>query len=173
MKNKKKRKGVNNTQIRCPYCGSPAILRSADGIYRDNNKNTMLYVCKNYPECDAYVRVHTGTTIPVGSLANHELRTLRRTAHQYFDQLYLSGMMSKQDAYQWLADLLSAPLSKAHIGYLGEYYCMEKDRDISLDQKCSCWNLKMESENCGNAKKRKSLHIFRTCGQSYKYKKRD
>ena len=50
---------------------------------------------------------------------------------------------------------------------------MEKDRDISLDQKCSCWNLKMESENCGNAKKRKSLHIFRTCGQSYKYKKRD
>lgn len=36
MKNKKKRKGVNNTQIRCPYCGSPAILRSADGIYRDN-----------------------------------------------------------------------------------------------------------------------------------------
>lgn len=48
---------------------------------------------------------------------------------------------------------------------------MEKDRDISLDQKCSCWNLKMESENCGNAKKRKSLHIFRTCGQSYKYKK--
>lgn len=123
MKNKKKRKGVNNTQIRCPYCGSPAILRSADGIYRDNNKNTMLYVCKNYPECDAYVRVHTGTTIPVGSLANHELRTLRRTAHQYFDQLYLSGMMSKQDAYQWLADLLSAPLSKAHIGYLGEYYC--------------------------------------------------
>lgn len=66
---------------------------------------------------------NTGTTIPVGSLANHELRTLRRTAHQYFDQLYLSGMMSKQDAYQWLADLLSAPLSKAHIGYLGEYYC--------------------------------------------------
>lgn len=50
---------------------------------------------------------------------------------------------------------------------------MEKDRDISLDQKCSCWNRKMESENCGITKKRKSLHIFRTCGQSYKYKKRD
>ena len=50
---------------------------------------------------------------------------------------------------------------------------MEKDRDISLDQKCSCWNLKMESENCGNAKKSDSLHIFRTCGQSNKYKKRD
>ena len=33
--------------------------------------------------------------------------------------------MSKQDAYQWLADILAAPLSEAHIGYLGEYYCKE------------------------------------------------
>lgn len=83
----------------------------------------MLYVCSHYPECDAYVRVRAGTNIPVGSLANHELRTLRRTAHQYFDQLHQSGYMSKQDAYQWLADVICAPLSEAHIGYLGEYYC--------------------------------------------------
>lgn len=85
--------------------------------------NKQNYSLWEWSDAVSYVRVHTGTTIPVGSLANHELRTLRRTAHQYFDQLYLSGMMSKQDAYQWLADLLSAPLSKAHIGYLGEYYC--------------------------------------------------
>ena len=85
----------------------------------------MLYVCSHYPQCDAYVRVHAGTNIPVGSLANHELRTLRRTAHQYFDQLHQSGYMSKQDAYQWLADLISAPLSEAHIGHLGEYYCKQ------------------------------------------------
>ena len=67
----------------------------------------------------------TGTNIPVGSMANHELRTLRRTAHHYFDRLYESGYMSKQDAYQWLADLIMAPLSEAHIGYLGEYYCKQ------------------------------------------------
>lgn len=123
--NNKKRKGFNQTRVRCPYCGSPAILRSADGIYRENSKNIMLYVCKNYPECDAYVRVHTGTNIPVGSLANHELRSLRRTAHDYFDQLYQSGFMSKQEAYQWLADFLAVPLSEAHIGYLSEYRCKE------------------------------------------------
>ena len=50
---------------------------------------------------------------------------LRNEAHHQFDQLYRSGMMSKQDAYLWLADLLQMPLSKAHIGYLGEYYCNE------------------------------------------------
>ena len=111
--------------MRCPYCGSPVVFRSADGIYRDNSRGMMLYVCSHYPQCDAYVRVHAGTKIPVGSLANHELRTLRRTAHRYFDQLHQSGYMSKQDAYQWLADLICAPLSEAHIGYLGEYYCRQ------------------------------------------------
>lgn len=124
-KQKKKRKGLNYRQMRCPYCGSSVVYRSADGIYHDNSKNTMLYVCSHYPECDSYVRVHQGTNIPVGSMANHELRTLRRTAHYYFDQLYRSGYMTKQDAYQWLSDLISAPISQAHIGYLGDYYCKQ------------------------------------------------
>ena len=123
MKKKKKRKGMKDRAMRCPYCGSTVIYRSAEGIYRDNSRGTMLYVCSNYPECDAYVRTHAGTRIPVGTMANHELRNLRNTAHHYFDQLYRSGMMTKQEAYLWLANLISAPLSQAHIGYLGEYYC--------------------------------------------------
>lgn len=123
MNKKKKRKGFNANQMRCPYCGSHVVYRSADGIYRDNSRGAMLYACAKYPDCDSYVRVHAGTNIPVGSLANHELRALRRSAHHYFDQLYECGYMSKQDAYQWLADLIMAPLSEAHIGYLGEYYC--------------------------------------------------
>jgi predicted RNA-binding Zn-ribbon protein involved in translation (DUF1610 family) len=124
MKSKKKqRKRPDTVGTRCPYCGGAIIYRSADGIYRENSRNAMLYVCSNYPACDAYVRVHAGTNIPVGSLANHELRALRNTAHRHFDLLHQSGMMSKQDAYRWLADLTSAPLSQAHIGHLGEYYC--------------------------------------------------
>lgn len=124
-KNTKKRKGINNAPTRCPYCGGTVIYRSADGIYKDNSRNTMLYVCSHYPNCDAYVRAHTGTRIPVGTMANHELRTLRKTAHHYFDQLYKSGIMTKQDAYSWLAGMIDAPLSHAHIGYLGEYYCKQ------------------------------------------------
>lgn len=123
MNHKTKRKGMQNNAPRCPYCGSHTILRSADGIYIDNSRDTMLYVCKNYPRCDSYVRVHPGTTIPMGSVANRELRSLRAEAHRHFDKLHKTGVMTKQDAYQWLADLLSAPLSQAHIGYLGEYYC--------------------------------------------------
>ena len=54
MKNKKKkRKGFQAGSMRCPYCGSPVIFRSADGIYHDNSKGMMLYVCSHYPQCDA------------------------------------------------------------------------------------------------------------------------
>ena len=113
----------NQLTSRCPYCNGSVALRSADGIYRENNKGVMLYVCSNYPRCDAYVRVHEGTKIPVGTLANGELRALRKDAHDAFNRLYYSGYMSRDDAYVWLASILQAPRSQAHIGHLGEYYC--------------------------------------------------
>ena len=127
MNKTKRRKGMrgshNLTNRRCPYCGSTVQLRSADGIYKDNSRNVKLYVCARYPACDAYVRVHEGTSIPVGALADGKLRALRRMTHQHFDRLYESGLMPKDAAYSWLAFTLQRPLSEAHIGYLSEYYC--------------------------------------------------
>jgi len=120
-----KKKRAQSLAPRCPYCGSHSVLRSADGIYRNNDKNAMLYVCSRYPACDSYVRVHPGTKIPVGTMANRELRALRNEAHRNFDQLHKKGLMSKEDAYHWLASILAAPLGQAHIGYLGEYYCRQ------------------------------------------------
>lgn len=78
MNKKKKRKGFNRSSMRCPYCGSPVIYRSADGIYRDNSRGTMLYVCSHYPECDAYVRVHTGTNINIREQTIKIAATLQR-----------------------------------------------------------------------------------------------
>ena len=48
-KTKKKRKGFNASSMRCPYCGSTVVYRSTDGIYHENKKGTMLYVCSKYP----------------------------------------------------------------------------------------------------------------------------
>lgn len=122
-KNTKKRKGIDAATMRCPYCGSPVVYRTADGIYHDNKNNTMLYVCSNYPKCDAYVRANPQTNRPMGTLANGELRALRTKAHHYFDRLYKEGYMSRNDAYNWLADFMGVPHGEAHIGYWGEYYC--------------------------------------------------
>ena len=120
---KKNKRTSKSMAPRCPYCGSRTILRSADGIYNENRRDTMLYVCKNYPRCVAYVRVQTGTNIPLGTVANRELRALRAEAHRKFDPLYKEGYMTRTDAYVWLAGILAAPLSHAHIGYLGAYSC--------------------------------------------------
>ena len=111
-----------NIPKRCPYCGGKVQLKSADGIYKENSKGIMLYVCSNYPECDAYVRTHAGTSIPAGIMANRTLRKLRIAAHKNFDIICKNGIMSKRDLYLWLANLLNIPLSQAHISFLGEYY---------------------------------------------------
>ena len=121
-----KRKGFNipgMKNMKCPYCNSAVLRRSADGIYKNNKDDTQLYVCSKYPACDSYVRIHKGTDIPVGSLANPQLRALRVKAHKQFDKLHQCGIMSKKEAYGWLAHMLQSPKSQAHIGYLSEYYC--------------------------------------------------
>ena len=123
MKQNKKRKGLNKDIMYCPYCGSRTELRSADGIYHDNREGTMLYVCKNYPRCDTYVRVRPGTTEPIGTLANGRLRALRTEAHRSFNQLYERGIMTKREAYEWLSQMMGLPMAKTHIGLMGEYYC--------------------------------------------------
>lgn len=120
---KNKKKNVRKSELRCPYCGGPVVYRSADGIYKDNASGTMLFVCSHYPECDAYVRVLPGTKTPMGTMADHKLRALRIKTHRQFDKLHKFGYMTRKEAYLWLAHLISAPLSQAHIGYLGEYYC--------------------------------------------------
>lgn len=120
-----KKNNKSNQTMRCPYCGGKVVFRSADGVYKENKFQTMLYACSNYPKCDAYVRVKPGTKKPVGTLADAKLRALRTEAHFYFDQIYESGYMTKTQAYQWLAYKVSAPLSQAHIGYMREYYCQK------------------------------------------------
>lgn len=109
-------------QVRC-HCGRPAVLRSAEGFCRTYREGEMVYVCSAYPACDSYVRASPDTLEPMGSLVWPELRRLRFEAHQVFNRLYLTGLMSKTQAYQWLARTVQAPMGHAHIGYLGEHYC--------------------------------------------------
>ena len=111
--------------MRCPYCGAPVVYRSADGIYQNNKNGAMLYVCSRYPECGRLCAGAAGDDYPPGDAGQWGPACLRRETHQYFDKLYTSGWMTKQEAYRWLANFLQAPQSQAHIGYLGEYTCRQ------------------------------------------------
>ena len=123
----KAKRGRGNTasghnQLKC-HCGRPAVLRSAEGICKTHRPGAMVYVCSDYPACNSFVMAHPNTLAPMGSLAGPELRRLRYEAHQEFDRLYKTGLMTRKEAYRWLSYIVQAPMSHAHIGHLGEYYC--------------------------------------------------
>lgn len=115
--------------IRCPYCGGTAILRDASFVYGEKSYGGKVYVCSNYPRCDAYVGVHPGTRIPKGTLADQELRKKRMLAHQIFDQIWLRGILSRPDAYHWMADKFCLSDEQAHIGMFGNYMCDQVIRE--------------------------------------------
>ncbi len=109
--------------IRCPYCGSLAILRDASYVYGSNAFDGKVYVCSHYPACDSYVGVHQGTSLPKGSLANRTLRKKRIQAHQIFDQLWRKGIFSRHEAYRWIGDKFCLQTRQAHIGNFSDYMC--------------------------------------------------
>ena len=122
MKNKGNRRAE---QVRGPYCGAPATVRSASEIYGGSDSRGRLYVCSNYPRCNAYARMDPCTGRPMGELANGDLRHKRIVAHRRFDRLWQEGVMSRDAAYRWLADYFSIPLGDAHIARFSEYRCDE------------------------------------------------
>lgn len=110
-------------KLRCSYCGSPAILKPVSEVFHDPNQKGYVYVCSHYPVCDAYVGVHPGTKIPLGTLANAALRRKRILAHQVFDQIWKQGILSRKQAYYWLSDKLGTAPADTHIALFGDYLC--------------------------------------------------
>lgn len=116
-------KNTKNKMIRCPYCGGTAVLRDASYVYGEKSRGGQLYVCSHFPVCNSYVGVHPGTQIPKGTLANRELRQKRIQAHRIFDQIWIQGILSKDNAYRWMADKFCLNDSQAHIGQFSGYMC--------------------------------------------------
>ena len=104
----------------CPYCKQETELIDSVLIY--GKPYGLIYACR---DCDAYVGVHKGTTRALGRLANKELRELKKKAHHYFDKLWMSGQMTRTEAYSWLSLELGLPISFTHIGMFGPDTCKE------------------------------------------------
>lgn len=113
-----------NPMMICPYCGSTVSLRDATAVYNRPGYGK-LWLCDNYPICDAYVGTHNQDDSPIGTLANRQLRQWRRNAHALFDPIWKSGKMSRNEAYQWLCEQLGLPREETHIGMFDEARCKE------------------------------------------------
>jgi DNA-directed RNA polymerase subunit RPC12/RpoP len=97
----------------CPYCGERAVLKDSSAVY--GRSYGMIYICWNYPQCDAYVGVHRGSTLPLGTMANAELREWRKKAHAAFDPLWKSGAMTRVKAYKWMRNQLHLSKDESHV----------------------------------------------------------
>lgn len=108
--------------VKCQYCDQEAKLVKGVTIYprRRDLYTKHFYHCE---PCDAYVGCHAGTLKPLGVLANKELRAWKSAAHKFFDPLWRSGKMKRNDAYQWLAQELSIEPDECHIGMFSVDKC--------------------------------------------------
>lgn len=106
----------------CRYCGASAVLKVASQIGKPGDSN--LYVCSNYPSCDAYVRCHSGTTQPLGTLARKRLRRLRTLCHEQFDPLWEGHVsdVTRAEAYEAAGTVMHQG-REFHIGQLDEAGC--------------------------------------------------
>lgn len=114
---------MKTTIIKCPYCGSNAVLRNGSYVFGDNAVIKHLFVCSRYPACNSYVSAHEHNLQPMGSLADGTLRKKRMQAHQTFDLLWKNGVMKRSEAYQWLRFKLGLRTDQAHISNFSEYMC--------------------------------------------------
>ena len=118
-------------QIYCPYCGAPAVCRPSSTVYGADtiDRKSYLYICSNWPSCDAYVSAHKTDRRPMGTLANGNLRHKRILAHQALEKLQKERHMDKWASYVWLQTKLGLDAHHAHIGMFSEQLC---DQVISL-----------------------------------------
>lgn len=100
-------------KVYCDYCGKKAELVDNKIIY--GRSYGLSYLCRS---CMAYVGCHKGTDIPLGRLANAELRYWKHAAHEQFDPLWKWGPFrgNRNRAYEWLSKEMHLPIEKTHIG---------------------------------------------------------
>jgi hypothetical protein len=106
----------------CPYCKSPANFQyDSKSVYHGKDYGP-IYICQ---PCDAYIGCKRGTYIPLGRLANAELRAWRKKFRDIFDpkwnppRKYLLdeyGDSAKNKAYSRLARIMRMPVQQCHLG---------------------------------------------------------
>lgn len=102
--------------LKCDYCGREALLVSGRDIYphRPDLYSLKFWSCS---PCGAWVGCHKrSNAVPLGRLADADLRKAKSAAHAAFDPIWKSGEMHRRNAYDWLSKKLGIKFKDCHIG---------------------------------------------------------
>jgi hypothetical protein len=102
----------------CPVCGSDPVIADRSSVGYGDKGSGKVWKCRKWPDCDTYVGCHPGTTKPLGTLADRELRSMRKRAHNAFDWSWKHGGMTRDGAYGLMREELGLPSEDAHIGMM-------------------------------------------------------
>jgi hypothetical protein len=120
------------TPPKCPYCSNDAVLVTGREIYRITPKlehvaDKRFWQCK---PCDAYCGCHPSTrhtgysdSVPLGTLADAELRAARNRAHAALDPYWQNKIAPRTKVYARLARELQIPSEHCHIAMFNVRRC--------------------------------------------------
>ena len=113
--------------VMCPYCNVKTNYVDSKVVY-GKTCGGKRYLC---PICGAHVGTHKGTAVPLGTPANEELQKLRKLAHARFDKLWRERIMTRTEAYRWIAKEMNIPEAEAHIGMFDRHQCLVMIQTVS------------------------------------------
>ncbi len=93
---------------KCPYCDSNIIIVKSTIIYGPKYNFGPMKCCSRFPECDSYSGINA-------TIANSDLRELRKKCHRIFDEKWKSGKMRRGECYRWLQKEMGMNSNQAHI----------------------------------------------------------
>ncbi len=106
----------------CNCCGESVRLINNKLIYgTEYGEWPYSYQCTG---CGAYVGLHPGTDIPLGTLADKPLREARKRSKAMFRQAAgLLHIRERKQAYRWLANAMNIPHGECHFAWFDLGLC--------------------------------------------------
>ncbi|WP_342656814.1 hypothetical protein GKC68_10495 [Pantoea sp. RSPAM1] len=112
--------------VNCRFCNAEVRIATHQEVYgRDYSDWPYVYLCI---DCGAYVGMHPFTDVPLGTLADFDTRQARKRCKKPFEKIWRSGLMSRTEAYHWLARELNINVSACHFGWFDVEQCESAKR---------------------------------------------
>jgi hypothetical protein len=115
---------VDDRIVKCGECDGEARLVSGKVVYphREDLGNKRFWMCE---KCGAYVGCHkvSDGTLPLGSPAGRETRSLRAKVHGIIDPPWQSRKVQRKAVYYWIAQKLGISTDDCHIGMFDAETC--------------------------------------------------